>query len=131
MNYQVRPDSRVSEALQGGTAYESAWLTLLGRAVARGEAATEALHPRVASAATALLRNEYVTRGVRAVPDEVLTEIIDEVFLPLVHGRDPERQACRRHGAGSPGRQAGGDLSATTDGNRNGAGAQKDKPLLR
>jgi AcrR family transcriptional regulator len=88
----------------GGTAYESAWLTILGRAVARGEAATEALHPRVASAPTALLRNEYVTRGVPAVPDDVLTEIIDEVFLPLVHGRHPERQACRRHDADSPGK---------------------------
>jgi AcrR family transcriptional regulator len=75
----------------GGTAYEAAWLTLLGRAVARGEAAPEALHSRVASAPTALLRNEYVTRGVPFVPDDVLTEIIDEVFLPLVRGRALER----------------------------------------
>ncbi|WP_323372189.1 hypothetical protein [Streptomyces katsurahamanus] len=57
--------------------------------MARGEAAPEALHPRVASAPTALLRNEYVTRGAPAVPDAVLTEIVDEVFLPLVHGRGP------------------------------------------
>jgi len=71
----------------GGGAPEAAWLTLLGRAVARGEAEPEALHPRVASAPTALLRNEYVTRGVPTVPDAVLTEIIDEVFLPLVLGR--------------------------------------------
>lgn len=73
--------------------YESAWLTLLSRAVARGEAAPEAIHSRVASAPTALLRREYVTRGVPAVPDDVLTEIIDEVFLPLVHGRAPRRPA--------------------------------------
>lgn len=79
----------------GGSAYESAWLTLLARAVARGEAPSGALHPRVASAPTALLRNEYVTRGIPVVPDDVLTEIIDEVFLPLVHGRGPQRQACR------------------------------------
>jgi hypothetical protein len=39
----------------------------------------------------ALLRNEYVTRGVPAVPDDVLTEIIDEVFLPLVHGRGAQQ----------------------------------------
>jgi AcrR family transcriptional regulator len=90
----------------GGTAYETAWLTLLGRAVARGEAAAEALHPRVASAPTALLRNEYVTRGVPAVPDDVLTEIIDEVFLPLIQGRDPERPARRRHEADSPASRA-------------------------
>jgi hypothetical protein len=28
-------------------------------------------------------------RGVPAVPDAVLTEIVDEVFLPLVRGRRP------------------------------------------
>ncbi|HEY8524037.1 MAG TPA: TetR/AcrR family transcriptional regulator [Acidimicrobiales bacterium] len=71
----------------GGGACEAAWLTLLGRAVARGEAAPEALHPRVAGAPTALLRNEYVSRGVPAVPESVLVEIVDEVFLPLVRGR--------------------------------------------
>ncbi|GGX06810.1 TetR/AcrR family transcriptional regulator [Streptomyces lomondensis] len=81
---ELRRDPRA-----GGDACEAAWLTLLGRAVARGEAAPEALHPRVASAPTALLRNEYVTRGVPAVPDAVLTEIVDEVFLPLVRGRGP------------------------------------------
>jgi hypothetical protein len=37
------------------------------------------------------LRNEYVTRGVPAVPDAVLTGIVDEVFLPLVRGRGPAR----------------------------------------
>lgn len=63
------------------------WLTLLGRAVARGEARPEALHPRVATAAVVLLRNEYVTRGVPTVPDDVLIEIVDEVYLPLVRGR--------------------------------------------
>ncbi|WP_405802909.1 TetR/AcrR family transcriptional regulator [Streptomyces halstedii] len=71
----------------GGSAIEAAWLTVIGRAVARGEAEPEALHPRVTSAPTALLRNEYVVRGAPAVPDAVLTEIVDEVFLPLVRGR--------------------------------------------
>jgi hypothetical protein len=36
-----------------------------------------------------LLRHEYMMRGVPAVPGAVLTEIIDEVFLPLVRGRGP------------------------------------------
>ncbi|NDU75025.1 TetR family transcriptional regulator [Actinomadura sp. DSM 109109] len=71
----------------GGGAYEAAWLTVLGRAVARGEAVAEALHPRVASTPVALLRNEFMTRGVPVVPDGVLVEIVDEVFLPLVRGR--------------------------------------------
>ncbi|GAA0238247.1 TetR/AcrR family transcriptional regulator [Cryptosporangium japonicum] len=63
------------------------WLVMLGRAVARGEAAPEALHPRVATVAIVLLRNEFVTRGVPTVPDDVLVEIVDEVYLPLVAGR--------------------------------------------
>ncbi|WP_405801452.1 TetR/AcrR family transcriptional regulator [Streptomyces sp. NBC_01506] len=71
----------------GGGPYEAAWLTVLHRAVARGEAPPEAAHPRVASTPTALLRDEYLTRGVPSVPDTVLTEIVDEVFLPLIHGR--------------------------------------------
>ncbi|HJZ77979.1 MAG TPA: TetR/AcrR family transcriptional regulator [Vicinamibacterales bacterium] len=62
------------------------WLTMLGRAVARGEARPEALHPRVATVAIVLLRNEYVTRGIPAAPDYVLVEIVDEVYLPLVRG---------------------------------------------
>jgi AcrR family transcriptional regulator len=65
------------------------WLTILGRAVARGEAAAEALHPRVATVALVLLRNEYITRGLATVPDRVLVEIVDEVYLPLVRWRGP------------------------------------------
>jgi hypothetical protein len=34
-----------------------------------------------------LLRNEYVTRGGAAVPDRVIVEIVDEVYLPLPRGR--------------------------------------------
>ncbi|MFW6691669.1 TetR/AcrR family transcriptional regulator [Streptomyces sp. MAR4 CNX-425] len=67
----------------------AAWLALLGRAVERGEAAPGAVHPRVASAPLALLRNEYVLLGFPAVSDDILTEIVDEVFLPLVRGRGP------------------------------------------
>ena len=63
------------------------WLTVLGRAVARGEAPAEALHPRVATTAIVLLRNEFVVRGVPHAPDEVLAEIVDAVYLPLIRGR--------------------------------------------
>jgi AcrR family transcriptional regulator len=65
----------------------SRWLTVLGRAVARGEVPAEALHPRVATVAIVLLRNEYVTRGTTTVPDDVIVEIVDDVYLPLVRGR--------------------------------------------
>jgi AcrR family transcriptional regulator len=74
------------------------WLTVLGRAVARGEARPEAVHPRVATLAVVLLRNEYVTRGIPTAPDYVLVEIVDEVYLPLVRGRG----APGRHVVGSP-----------------------------
>ncbi|WP_328766064.1 TetR/AcrR family transcriptional regulator [Streptomyces sp. NBC_00286] len=72
---------------QSTDAMTGTWLTVLGRAIARGEAAPEALHPRVATAAIVLLRNEFVVRGVPTAPDEVLVEIVDEVYLPLVRGR--------------------------------------------
>ncbi|MGW6511006.1 TetR/AcrR family transcriptional regulator [Streptomyces niveus] len=71
----------------GGSGTDGAWLTLLERAVARGEAAAGAVHPRVASVPMTLLRGEYALRGLPEVPDELLTEIVDEVFLPLVRGR--------------------------------------------
>ncbi|MDR7276356.1 TetR/AcrR family transcriptional regulator [Catenuloplanes atrovinosus] len=71
----------------GGGAVNAAWFTVLSRAVARGEAPPEAVHPRVASLPMTMLRGEYALRGIPAVPDEVLAEIVDEVFLPLVRGR--------------------------------------------
>ncbi|MFF7209653.1 TetR/AcrR family transcriptional regulator [Streptomyces sp. NPDC008238] len=74
---------------QSGDAVAAPWLTVLGRAVARGEAAPEALHPRVATVAVVLLRNEFVVRGVPTAPDDVLVEIVDEVYLPLVRRRGP------------------------------------------
>jgi Tetracyclin repressor-like, C-terminal domain len=69
---------------QSTDALAASWLVILGRAVARGEAAPEALHPRVATVAIVLLRNEFVMRGIPTAPDEVLVEIVDEVYLPLV-----------------------------------------------
>jgi AcrR family transcriptional regulator len=74
-------------AEQSADALAAPWLTVLGRAVARGEISPEALHPRVATVAIVLLRNEFVMRGVPTVPDDVLVEIVDEVYLPLVRQR--------------------------------------------
>ena len=62
----------------------SAWLTVLGRAVARGEARPEALTPRIATVAVNLLRNEYSLGGVAEIPGDVIVEIVDDVYLPLV-----------------------------------------------
>ncbi|WP_236565534.1 MULTISPECIES: TetR-like C-terminal domain-containing protein [Nocardia] len=74
---------------QSGDAATAPWLTVLGRAVARGEAAPESLHPRVATVALVLLRNEFVVRGAPSAPDDVLVEIVDEVYLPLIRRRAP------------------------------------------
>ena len=63
------------------------WLTVLARAVARGEVAPTVVTPRVATVAVALLRNEYALNGATSVPTEVLAEIVDEVFLPLTTRR--------------------------------------------
>ena len=71
----------------GADTMDRAWLAMLERAATRGEAPAAAAHLRVATTPMMLLRAEYATRGVPAVPDEVLVEIVDEVFLPLVRGR--------------------------------------------
>ena len=84
----ARDNPRLLEQIQEQStdAGSAAWLTLIRRAVARGQARPEALQPRVATVAIVLLRNEYVTRGYPEVPEAVLEEIVDQVFLPLVRG---------------------------------------------
>lgn len=66
---------------------DAPWMEVLERAVERGEAPSEALHPRVATIPIVLLRNEFVTRGSPSAPPSVLVEIVDDVYLPLVRGR--------------------------------------------
>lgn len=88
----ARDDPQLLAQIQENSADagSAAWLTILARAVARGEAPPEVLHPRVATVAVALLRNEYLTRGSPTVPDDVIVEIVDLVFLPLVRRRVAE-----------------------------------------
>jgi hypothetical protein len=85
----ARDDPQLLAQLQERTADagSAVWLTILARAASRGEVRPEALHPRVATVAVVLLRDEFITRGHPAVPDDVLTEIIDEVYLPLLRAR--------------------------------------------
>jgi hypothetical protein len=63
------------------------WLTILARAVTRGEADPAALTPRVATVAVDLLRNEYGLNGMTTAEDGLLIEIVDEIYLPLVRPR--------------------------------------------
>ena len=70
----------------GADTMDRAWLSMLERAAARGEAPPAAVRQRVATTPMMLLRAEYAMRGFPSVPDEVLIEVVDEVFLPLVRG---------------------------------------------
>ena len=56
---------------------------ILDRAVARGEADPARLTPRVRTVAVDLMRHDLLV-GFRAVPEEQMVAIVDEVFLPLV-----------------------------------------------
>lgn len=59
---------------------------ILRRAADRGEAAPGAVSPRLARMPADLVRHEMLLTD-RPVPDEVLVEIVDELFLPLVRAR--------------------------------------------
>jgi len=85
----ARDDPQLLAQIQGHStdSGSAAWLAILARAVARGEAPAEALHLRVATVAIVLLRNEFIVHGYPTVPDDVLIEIVDEVYLPLIRGR--------------------------------------------
>lgn len=85
----ARDDPQLLAQLQERTADAGSapWLTILARAASRGEVGPEVLHPRVATVAVVLLRDEFITRGYPEVPDGVLVDIVDEVYLPLLLGR--------------------------------------------
>ena len=57
--------------------------TILGRGIDRGEIAAARLTPRIVSLPTDLARHE-VLMTFEPLSDEVIKEIVDEVFLPLV-----------------------------------------------
>ncbi|TDD80880.1 TetR/AcrR family transcriptional regulator [Actinomadura darangshiensis] len=86
-------DARREPGLMAGIREELAqgepgtMLTILARAVARGEARQEALIPRIATLPVALLRNEHLMEGAGPISDRAIAEIVDQVFLPLVHPR--------------------------------------------
>ena len=69
--------------LQAQQAGATAMRAILEAAARRGEVRLERLTPRVVSLSTDLVRHELLqTRA--PVPDGVLVEIVEEIFLPLV-----------------------------------------------
>ena len=63
-------------------------LRLLRRAADRGQVRPEAVTPRVASVAPALMAHHFLSQGA-PVPDRVILEIVDEVVLPLTRPTGP------------------------------------------
>jgi AcrR family transcriptional regulator len=62
---------------------------ILRRAAERGEIPPGAASPRIATMPADLVRHEMFLTD-RPVPEEVLVEIVDEMFLPLLRTRDPQ-----------------------------------------
>lgn len=65
---------------------DNAMDTVLERAIARGEVDRKRLTPRVVAVPFDLLRQELMLT-LKALPDDVIESIVDEVFLPLVTKR--------------------------------------------
>ena len=63
---------------------EGVMTTILGRAADRGEIATAEINQRVATLPSTLIRHEMLLTT-EPVTDQACAEIVDEVFLPLVH----------------------------------------------
>ena len=59
---------------------------VLRRGIERGEIDADRLTPRIATVALDLLRHELLMT-LQPVPVETITEIVDEIFLPLVRQR--------------------------------------------
>jgi AcrR family transcriptional regulator len=68
-----------------GSGLREVLVTVLERALARGEIRAEALTERVTTLPVDLLRHEFLVRG-GPVSDAAIVEIIDDVFLPVVRG---------------------------------------------
>lgn len=80
---EVFQNAQLSSYLQARQAGLKAMTTIMERAAARGEVRPEKITPRIASLPVDLVRHElFATRS--AVPEKVLAEIVDEIFLPLV-----------------------------------------------
>ncbi len=60
----------------------SGFLDILRRGAARGEVRPGALTLRIASVGPDLLRQHFLIY--RSIPDQVLTEIVDDVIMPLI-----------------------------------------------
>jgi AcrR family transcriptional regulator len=65
-------------------------LEWLRRHAADGRIRVAALDPRLVDTGPALVLHHFLTHG-PPVPDDILVDIVDEILLPLLTGRFPER----------------------------------------
>lgn len=77
----------LSEKLARPTTLTAAVALVVQRAVARGELPPVKLSHRAARTPLDLVRNEFITCG-GSVDQDVLAELVDEVYLPLLRGLD-------------------------------------------
>jgi len=77
------PPAVLRERATAGTGSEMT--RILERAIERGEVSRERLSPRIAALPVDLVRHDLIMNQ-RPVPDAVLAEIVDGIFLPLVTG---------------------------------------------
>ncbi|HUC27788.1 MAG TPA: TetR/AcrR family transcriptional regulator [Streptosporangiaceae bacterium] len=90
-------DDPARELLIGGrTVGNAAMRTILDRAAARGEIDPRRVTPRLAALPVDLLRHDLIMNQA-GVADGALTEIVDQIFLPLVQpgGADEHDQGQR------------------------------------
>jgi AcrR family transcriptional regulator len=67
---------------------------ILERAVERGEVEPWVLGSRRATVATDLMRDQFLLFGA-PVDDEIIIDIVDDVYLPLVLGTPPDKPPSR------------------------------------
>jgi AcrR family transcriptional regulator len=88
-NATGRPPAEARErAIASGGSVMAA---IIDRAVERGEIDPRRLTPTIAALPVDLVRN-YLIMNQSPVPDDILVEIVDRIFLPLVQARQPTQR---------------------------------------
>ena len=81
-----RPSYATRSSVKRGSVVEE----VVNRAVERGEADQDRLTPRIINLPFDLFRNEMMMT-IKPVPDHVLRQIVDDIFIPLVSTQPPAR----------------------------------------
>jgi hypothetical protein len=82
--------AELREAFMSQRDSASAVEQVVNRAVERGEVDPARLTPRIIALPFDLFRNEWMMT-LKLVPDHVLRQIIDDIFIPLVTTKQPSR----------------------------------------